>query len=216
MKPQRRDMKERRKSRVPPGLLQNKKRRWVITPESLYSNHPEHNGKPVKVGPYEVLAGGTRDLVPHDFEKADILIPLLDYWSAKLAFGKHYEILAAPMVDMGGVPDNWEQFLKGEVIPLIESGRKVMSFCMGSHGRTGCFLGSLISILESEEETPDPIAAVRNRHCEKSVETKEQAEAIFALRGQQLPHKYVREFAAKKHHSIKYSHVTYEGDQILV
>ncbi len=51
-------------------------------------------------------------------------------------------------------------------------------------------LGSLIALLESAEETPDPIEAVRTRHCHHAVETLAQAEGIFALRGQELPQKY--------------------------
>ena len=72
-----------------------------------------------------------------------------------------------------------------------------MVYCMGSHGRTGTFIASLIALLESKEQTPDPIAAVRERHCSKSVETIGQARAIFALRGEKLPKKYDDELGYK-------------------
>ena len=45
-----------------------------------------------------------------------------------------------------------------------------------------------------EPETADPIAAVRERHCHKCVESRAQATAIFALRGEALPEKYDKEF----------------------
>jgi hypothetical protein len=155
--------------------------------------HPQHRGQPVRVGAYTVLAGGTRDLHPNDLAKADVLVPLTDT-GIPYAFGRRYEVLAAPLQDYGGVPENWRQFLEGVIIPELESGRKLLAFCVGSHGRTGTFLASLIAILESPEETPDPIAAVRARHCSRAVETKAQARAIFALRGQRLPRRYMREF----------------------
>jgi protein-tyrosine phosphatase len=63
---------------------------------------------------------------------------------------------------------------------------------MAGHGRTGTFLASLIALLEDDHTTPDPIAAVRERHCEQAVESVAQGEAIFALRGQPLPRKYRR------------------------
>ncbi len=155
-----------------------------------------HRGQPVQVGPYQVLAGGCQYLQPQDLAKADVLIPLLDKLPP-LEFGRQYTVLAAPLQDFGGVPANWEEFLRQQVIPLLEAGKKVLVFCMAGHGRTGTFLGSLIALLETPEQTPDPIAAVRERHCPKAVETITQAEAIFGLRGQPAPKKYRQEFSDK-------------------
>lgn len=95
-----------------------------------------------------------------------------------------------PIRDFGGAPDGWESFLRQEIIPLLEKGEKLLVFCSASHGRTWMFLASLIAILESREETPDPIEAVRERHCCHAVETPVQAADIFALRGEPLPEKY--------------------------
>ena len=144
------------------------------------------------MGPYVVLAGGTQFLLPHHFRNANLLVPLTT-WAGPLEFGVRYEILAGCLVDYGGVPDYWSEFL-GAVIEELKRDRKILAFCAGSHGRTGCFLGSLIALIESDEETPDPIAAVRKRHCEHAVETLAQAEAIFALRGRTVPIKYQTEF----------------------
>jgi len=93
---------------------------------------------------------------------------------------------------MSAPPEGFEGFLREQVIPALEAGRRLLAYCIGSHGRTGSFLASLIAILEPS--TADPIVAVRARHCHKSVETRQQAEAIFALRGEVLPACYGQEF----------------------
>ena len=162
---------------------------------SIPSKGCEHAGSPVQVGPYTVLAGGTRDLRPKDLDKATILVPLTRELPGY--FGGFYVVLWAPLVDFGGVPEEWRAFLEETVVPLLREGEKLLAYCVGSHGRTGTFLASLIALVESEEETPDPIAAVRERHCSHAVETKAQAEAVFAIRGQSLPQKYVKEFAPR-------------------
>lgn len=140
------------------------------------------------MGRYTIMAGGTMYLQPGDFDQADLLIPLKDA-AGPLEFGKRYSVLAGSLQDYGGVPKHWRKFLR-LVIKELESGKKILAFCAASHGRTGCFLASLIALLESEEETPDPIEAVRERHCRFAVETQSQAEAVFALRGRPLPSKY--------------------------
>lgn len=150
-----------------------------------------HRGEPVRVGPYSILAGGTRDLRPEDLEKADLLVPLLE--DVPFAFGRRYQILAAPLRDFGGVPEGWGEFVQ-LVCDELALDRRVLTFCMGGHGRTGTMLASLIAVLETAEETPDPIAAARERHCSRAVETLAQCEGIFALRGQAVPEKYRKEF----------------------
>lgn len=159
--------------------------------------HPYHIGDPVDVGPYTVLVGGYQDLLPEDLEQADILVALTSQLP-EVAFGKEYRIIAAPLRDFGGVPNGWEQFLEERIIPLLAERKKLLAYCGASHGRTGTFLGSLIALLESRAETPDPIEAVRERHCRDAVETLEQAEAIFAIRGERLPEKYQHEFSMQR------------------
>lgn len=164
------------------------------SPYPRHPRHPDHRGAPVRVGPYTVLSGATFDLVPSDLERADVLVPLAG--SVPFAFGRRYEVIGATMQDYGGVPDGWREFLEGVILPELRAGRCLLAFCVGGHGRTGTFLASLIALLESREETPDPILAVRKRHCERAVESRAQAEAIFALRGEALPAQYEREFSS--------------------
>jgi len=182
------------------------KRKAAQAPPAARAPQPPYRGNPVRVGPYTVLAGGTRYLESSDLDKADVLIPLTG--CEELNFGQLYEltaeqqptgitvfapgkthkVLVGKLPDFGGVPDNWEAFLRELVIPLLASGATLMGFCFASQGRTGTFLGSLIAILEPE--TDDPIAAVRQRHCEHAVETVAQAEAIFAIKGIPVPDFY--------------------------
>lgn len=126
----------------------------------------------------------------------ELLVPLTNE-PIPWALGKRYNIFALPLKDYGGVPPNWRELLN-EVIGELRQGRSLLAFCVGGHGRTGCFVGSLIALLESAEETPDPIKAVRERHCTHAVETRAQATAIFALRGEALPQWYVDEFDARE------------------
>lgn len=185
------------------------KRTPAQAPPSLRTSHapqPPYRGNPVHVGPYTVLAGGTRYLESADLDKADVLIPLtgcqdLNFGqlyqltaaqqpSGITAFtpGKTYQVLVGKLPDFGGTPDNWEAFLRQQVIPLLASGATLLGFCFASQGRTGTWLASLIAILEPDVE--DPIAAVRERHCEHAVESVAQAEAIFAIKGMPVPDFY--------------------------
>lgn len=169
--------------------------------------HKPHRGEPVQVGPYTVYLGGTQHFQPGDADSFDVLVPLTD---TPLAFGVHYaidgdgeypekllrglppltagksyDVLAATMVDFSPPPANWGDFLREKVVPLLAEGKKLLFFCIGSHGRTGTLIASLIAILEPEEA--NPVMAARERHCRSAVETKAQGAAIFALKGEELP-----------------------------
>jgi hypothetical protein len=122
----------------------------------------------------------------------DVVIPLTEGLPKGIPVGQEIRLLIGHLVDYGGVPDNWGAFLRQQVIPLLETGKKVLAYCVGSHGRTGTFLASLIALLEPDIN--DPIAAARERHCHHAVESLAQATAIFALKGRQLPEKYAQEF----------------------
>mgnify|MGYP000325958876 CR=1 FL=1 len=157
-----------------------------------------HRGDPILVGSHTIYVGGLQYFQSNeDLAGYDILVPLTNGFPMGMIFGKRYTIMAAPLVDYGGVPYRWKNFVS-EVADELKAGKKILAFCVGSHGRTGCFLGSLIALLESREETPDPLEAVWDRHCERAVETLAQAIAIFAIRGEQLPPHYERFFSSTK------------------
>ncbi len=152
-----------------------------------------HTGRePVKVGKHQVFAGGTmyRDFhewFNHPGER--VLVPLIDDVSEVWYAG--HTVVPLYLRDFGGVPGDWHERLEEQIIPRLSGDLPLLAFCAGSHGRTGTFLASLIALLETPEETPDPIAAVRQRHCHHAVETKAQARAIFVLRGQDVPQQYL-------------------------
>lgn len=152
----------------------------------------DHSGlDPVRVGPYGVRASGTMydSFFQWFYHPSDlVLVPLTDRGPRSLYEG--HDVIPLYLVDFGGVPANWRALLEERIVPRLAAGDDLLAFCAGSHGRTGTFLASLIALLETPEETPDPIAAVRERHCDKAVETRKQAEGIFALRGQTVPDTY--------------------------
>ena len=137
-------------------------------------NTCQHRGtEPIRVGVHLIYAGGTQYLQSRDEDDFDTLVALtegLPSWCEDHLALRHY-----PIPDMAGVPTNFSGFLR-ELIQRLERGEKILVFCVGSHGRTGTVLAGLIALLEPEIE--DPIAAVRTRHCSKSVETRAQAKAI--------------------------------------
>lgn len=167
-----------------------------------------HRGEAVAVGSYLIYAGGTQYMEPSDLAGYDLLLPLTGV--PELQFGETYNfvggqgkqpsritalpkgekvtILAGQLPDFGGLPSDWEQFLTGKVIPRLAEGKKILTFCIGSHGRTGSLIASLIALLEPDVE--DPIAEARRRHCHHAVETPAQARGIFALKGLDLPSLY--------------------------
>lgn len=155
--------------------------------------HQPHRGEPVVVGPYTIYLTGTMyGIDAQVLSVADLIVPLTEHVPS-LPYTPDQEVLTCcHLPDFGGVPDNWGEILKTQIIPQLEAGRRILAFCAGSHGRTGTFLASLIALLEPT--TRDPIAAARKRHCEQAVETRAQAQGIFALRGKPLPKKYQNAF----------------------
>ncbi len=151
--------------------------------------HVHHGQKPVQIGPYIVRPGAGLDLIWEDLETVDVLVNLAGERGIPGDYLKDFESIDYELVDFGGIPADWEEFLKVQILPVLKVGKLIMPFCEGGHGRTGTFLASLIAIVEADVE--DPIAAIRERYCDRAVETLEQAEAIFALTGKPVPAKYM-------------------------
>jgi len=169
---------------------------------------PPYRGHRVRVANYldQVRVGGTMYLQTDDLDKADVLVPLtgcpeltfgrryrLDSSSQPAGLppfkeGRQYDILCGKMHDLGGVPDGWEPFLREQVLSLLIEGHSILAFCFAGQGRTGTFLASLVAILEPD--VPDPIEAIRHRYSGHAVETRAQAQAIFAIKGMGLPKRW--------------------------
>jgi hypothetical protein len=173
-----------------PDQTQDWKEWWDKQPTYSYPKCVHDATKPVYIGGYPVYLGAQRDIPKEVSEVMDLVCPLNGYLP-KVGFGRLVPIICCELPDRGGVPQRWASFIHG-VAGAIRKGRKVLAYCTGSHGRTGVFGASLISVMEPDE--PDPIAAIRERHCYFAVESLAQAEAVFALRGLPLPEEYKDEF----------------------
>jgi len=164
--------------------------------------HEPHRCGPVKVGPFTVYAAGIHDLGTSELDgfKTDtnsVLVLLSEDQLQWHCNASEYTVLAKPLVDLGGVPEDWKGFIQ-QLFDLLVSGKRLLIACSKGHGRTGCCIASLIAFIESSERTPDPLAAVRQRHCREAVETRKQAEAIFAMRDELLPTRYWPQFPERK------------------
>jgi pyruvate, orthophosphate dikinase len=171
--------------------------------------HEPHSCAPVKIGPFTVYAAGIHDVQARDLDgfRSDsnsVLVLLSDDQIQWHCNASEYTVLAKPMVDLNGVPDDWKEFIH-KLFDLLVSGKRLLIACSKGHGRTGCCIASLIAFIESSERTPDPIAAVRQRHCREAVETRRQAEAVFAIRNEPLPTRYWPQFPERKNKAVSTS-----------
>ncbi len=147
-----------------------------------------HDGsRPVQVGKHNIFPGGSHYMrVASLFSGFDLIVPLDVGYQEVIP----YTSLVIPglITDFQPPSAGYEWFLKDTIIPELQRDGKVLVFCLGGHGRTGTVLAGLIALLEPDVD--DPVAEVRNRYCDRAVETREQAEWIFALKGQGLPSAY--------------------------
>lgn len=150
-----------------------------------------HRGQAVMVGRFTLYAAGAMRLIQSDIDSIapDVVIDLAAHrrFNPSLTFLPTTQLVVNHLEDFGGVPDDWHMFIDSAIRHLDER-RTMLAFCRGGHGRTGCFLSSLVAILEPDVE--DPIEAIRERYCQGAVESLAQACAVFALRNQPLPVKY--------------------------
>jgi protein-tyrosine phosphatase len=136
----------------------------------------------IKVGPYQVYATGMKyiNLGLVDLEQFDVLVPL----DHEFRYSGDRKVVPLIIRDFQPPGPEAAGILEEQVIPELEAGKKVLIFCTASHGRTGTVLAGLIALLEPE--TDGPVAAVRERHCGKSVETRGQAKWVYTLHQQVL------------------------------
>lgn len=153
-------------------------------------NCREHFGEQLSVGPYIVWAGSIR-LAPWCLDEVNVLVTLTNRpaYNYRADLFPKVTVHHLPLPDFGGVTEDWPDRVR-EVMQVLENGKRIAFHCAGGFGRTGTILASLVALLESPEETPDPIQAIRERYCPRAVETDLQAAAVFALRGQSLPQDY--------------------------
>lgn len=145
-----------------------------------------HGGMtPVKVGSTECLyLTGTRHVEVGDpLPEVDYIVAL-DNSLLRNTRNTWQTIFNISMQDMGGVSDAAMSAVP-MIAKLLLSGKRVLMYCVGSHGRTGTMLAMLIAHMEPDVE--DPVAEARSRHCERAVETYRQIEGIFKFAGKPVP-----------------------------
>jgi len=128
-----------------------------------------------------------RDLAGPHLADVDLLICLGPVPDASLHDYFNGLCVVNPYDDMRAPPKNYVKGLT-RAVTWLEQDRTLMVTCFGGHGRTGTFLAGLVALLEPD--TADPIAAVRERYCQKAVEVQGQINAIFALAGRPVPEAY--------------------------
>lgn len=105
--------------------------------------------------------------------------------------------LRLPIKDYG-IPANldrefWDA-LRDDIYALMKDGEKVVVFCQGGHGRTGMAAAILCYLLNPKAIGNDPIQWVRDRYCQKAVETVAQVKYVHEILGLDEPDvtKYIK------------------------
>lgn len=146
----------------------------------------QHPPKSVQVGDTFIYACAQRDVDIAVKTGFDVISPLVQ--SAGTEFNGYYGLLLwFPIPDMTAPEPKRLRIHAQRLITYAKAGNHVVTFCHGSHGRTGTVLATCIGLLEPDV---DPIDTVRARHCEHAVETQSQVEAIFKALERELPEKW--------------------------
>jgi hypothetical protein len=109
--------------------------------------------------------------------KVDILIPLDSIGGNVWDKGWRGEIKYIPITDYDVLPDDLAIGSAVWCIDQLHLGKKIGIFCVGGHGRTGYFVSLILGLLGEE----DPIGLLRNKYCEKAVESNTQVKELSIL-----------------------------------
>lgn len=146
----------------------------------------KHPPKPVKMGDIQIYGCAQRDVDIAIKSGFDVISPLVQ--TAYDEFNGFYGLLLwLPIADMTAPEPQRLRVHAQRLIKYAKAGNLVVTYCVGSHGRTGTVLATCIGLLEP---TVDPIDEVRARHCEHAVETQSQVNAIFAALDREVPEKW--------------------------
>jgi len=146
-----------------------------------------HAATPVKIGEYTVWAGSEYAITKENLSEIDWVVTL----NGNLPGGSYLQpltIIDCEMQDYNAPKAEMWRVLVEYFADVVKTGKRVLFFCTGGHGRTGTMLASLIAFLEPEID--DPIAAIRERYCDNAVESLAQRKAIYEILGRDLPEKY--------------------------
>ena len=118
---------------------------------------------------YSIYNGGSTIKAPDRWQ------PLLDYFQPN-----RVEEIVIDWPDMGVIdagPFFWTKFFR-----LIKDNgkRNVVVFCIGGHGRTGTFIGSMMTVMNGIHGGK-AIRAIRDGYCKKAVESRKQEDYVRSM-----------------------------------
>ena len=154
---------------------------------SFVTSKCRHDATACKVGPHTVWLGSESAITRDRLKEIDLVISLNGNFPSG-GYLMPIHALDCYMQDFNAPkPETW-RLIVDYIGGIAESGKRVLIFCTGGHGRTGTLAASLIA--KFEPNIDDPIVAVRERYCEHAVESAAQREAIYEILGRELPEKY--------------------------
>lgn len=154
-------------------------------------HHCDHKPNPVKCGDVQIYASGRRFLkIPTDLHPFQFVVPLGSEFSLQTLIGYTGFLLPFPIQDFTAPDPQHLRIMAERMLTFAKHGNKVLTYCEGSHGRTGLVVATCIGLAEPDCE--DPVEAVRKRHCHKACETDAQIRAVFTALDRPLPAKYAQ------------------------
>lgn len=165
-----------------------------------YDNLCKHWRDPIKVGDYTVTASASSDrctakitdMVP------DYGVYLSTYWQPRLMLSAdfpriegvqlatEYPLAIFDWVDYSTPRTSSFMPLYNWVKEQIEMGKRIDIGCFGAHGRTGTFLALLVADYE-KCGAEEAIRRVRQRHCDRAIESIAQENYIYMWCGEPIP-----------------------------
>lgn len=134
---------------------------------------------------YDVVLNLTGDPINWSVKGHRIPIPELSQWSKSPEVEKKYKEIVLDWPDMGVVTlpiAFWQQLVKY----LQDNKYKMLTFCMGGHGRTGTAIASLL-VTSLNWEPEEAVKWVKENYCKQAIETYHQTNYVYRLVGQTAP-----------------------------
>lgn len=88
--------------------------------------------------------------------------------------------------DRSDVSGEWYKRLVELAVEKIRAGGKVEVACQGGHGRTGTLLAGILAVVEGRK-AEDAIKELRERYCDKAIESHSQECQVYKFLGEEEP-----------------------------
>ena len=152
--------------------------------------------KGLQIGDITVYPTADKHMNAATLAEFDVVCPLTDSGTFSNMYNEFCGLIMwIPIKDMTA-PDPMRLRVNVQrIIQFAKNGGKVAFWCIGSHGRTGTILATIIGMLEPNV---DPIDETRSRHCKHAIETQTQINAIFEALDKPVPDKWKPAAAAPK------------------